>query len=139
LALELEQVPPRPAVPALRVVPGERDEDGEVQVWAARFAQAVVEVVAGERPLSQLLRLTSTGVYAELDRRLRVLGRAVPATAAQRARRIRPQVRSVHVCRPGPAVAEVSVHVGHGHRSRAIAARLEHREGRWVCVALQLG
>jgi rhodanese-related sulfurtransferase len=45
----------------------------------------------------------------------------------------------VHVFRPGPASAEVSVHVRHGHRSRAIAARLEQRDGRWRCVALQLG
>jgi hypothetical protein len=48
-------------------------------------------------------------------------------------------VRSVHVFLPQPQSAEVSVHVRHGERSRAIAARLEHRGGRWVCTALELG
>ena len=45
----------------------------------------------------------------------------------------------MHVFQPQPGTAEVSVHVRHGHRSRALAARLEQRKGRWTCVALQLG
>src|SRR5205085_823695 len=34
--------------------------------WASRFLQAVVEVVASERPLTQLARWTSPGVYAQI-------------------------------------------------------------------------
>jgi hypothetical protein len=141
LDLGLEGLPAEPRTPELRVVPGDGSPEHrdlqELQTWAARFAQATVEVLGGDRPLPQLLRWTSARVYADLDRRVRILGRAAPAP--QRLRTVRPQVRSVHVCRPAPAIAEVSVHVRHGHRSRALAARLEHREGRWLCVALQLG
>jgi Family of unknown function (DUF6459) len=138
LDLGLAGTPAEPRTPELRIVPGDGTPDHhEVQTWAARFAQATVEVLGGDRPLPQLLRWTSARVYADLDRRVRILGRAAPAP--QRLRTVRPQVRSVHVCRPAPAIAEVSVHVRHGHRSRALAARLEHREGRWLCVALQLG
>ena len=108
-----------------------------MQAWAARFAQATVEVLGGDRPVSQLLRWTTARVYQDLDRRVRILGRTAPA--GQRRRTIRPQVRSVHVFQPQPGTAEVSVHVRHGHRSRAIAARVEQRRGRWKCVALQLG
>jgi hypothetical protein len=36
-------------------------------------------------------------------------------------------------------VAEVSGHVRHAGRSRALAARLERRRDRWVCTALLLG
>jgi rhodanese-related sulfurtransferase len=43
------------------------------------------------------------------------------------------------VSHPTPEVAEVSVHVRYGQRSRAIAARLELAGGRWQCTALQLG
>jgi hypothetical protein len=96
-----------------------------------------VEVLGGDRPVSQLLRWTTKRVYHDLDRRVRILGRT--AAAPQRVRTLRPQVRSVHVYQPAPDAAEVSVHVGHGHRSRAIAARLEHRDGRWRCAALELG
>jgi Family of unknown function (DUF6459) len=138
LALDLHRVAPAPPAPNLRVVGRQAStEQREVRAWAARFAQATVEVLGGDRPVSQLLRWTSTQVYADLDRRVRILGRTSPAPT--RLRTIRPQVQSVHVCRPTQRSAEVSVHVRHGQRSRAIAARLELRNGRWTCVALQLG
>ena len=121
---------------ALRLVT-DGEPDHEVRLWATRFAQAVVEVLGGDRPLSQLLRWTSRRVYLELDRRLSILNRN--SDAGRRMRTIRPQVRSVHVFHPTPRCAEVSVHVRHGARSRAIAARLEQRSGHWQCTALQLG
>lgn len=134
LALDLHGMTGMPGTPELRVVtPGEDD----VHSWAGRFAQAVVEVLGGDRPLAQLVRWTTKGVYHDLDRRVRILSRTV--TPGQRRRSIRPQVRSVHVCRPRTGVAEVSVHVRHGQRSRAIAARLELTAGRWRCTALHLG
>ncbi len=139
LALDLDSVPHQPAVPELRVVPGDgSSQHREVQAWAARFAQATVEVLGGDRPVTQLLRWTSSRVYADLDRRARILGRSGPP-APGRQRTVRPQVHSVHVFQPAPTAAEVSVHVRHGHRSRALAARLERRNDRWLCVALQLG
>lgn len=138
LALDWDRVAPAPAAPELRVVAQAASSDHrEVRAWAARFAQAAVEVLGGDRPVSQLLRWTNAKVYADLDRRVRILARTSPAPT--RLRTVRPQVQSVHVCRPAPGSAEVSVHVRHGHRSRALAARLEHRNGRWTCVALQLG
>jgi hypothetical protein len=45
----------------------------------------------------------------------------------------------VHVFCPSPEAAELSVHVRHGERSRAIAARIELREGRWCCTVLEFG
>jgi DNA-binding transcriptional regulator YdaS (Cro superfamily) len=136
LALDLGRT--AAAAPELRVIDGSgSQEHREVQAWAARFAQATVEVVGGDRPLAQLLRWTTARVYQELERRVRILARTAPAP--ERLRTVRPQVRSVHVFQPQPGSAEVSVHVRHGHRSRAIAARLERRNGRWTCVALQLG
>ena len=138
LALDLARPSAPPAAPDLRLLDGgDSPEHREVQAWAARFAQATVEVLGGDRPVSQLLRWTTARVYQDLDRRVRILGRTAPAL--QRRRTIRPQVRSVHVFQPQAGTAEVSVHVRHGHRSRAIAARLERRKGRWTCVALQLG
>jgi hypothetical protein len=126
-----------PDVPELRLVAGGERGSDDVQAWAARFAQAVVEVLGGDRPLAQLLRWTSQRVYVEIERRLSILNRTTDA--GRRMRTVRPQVRSVHVFHPTPTAAEVSVHVRHGQRSRAIAARLEQRNGRWQCTALQLG
>lgn len=134
LALDFDPQPGMPAVPHLRIA---RDNTTGVDQWAARFAQAVVEVVAGDRSVTQLLRCTTPQVYADLSRRTSVLHRAVPST--QRLRRMRSVVRSVHVFCPTPTVAEVSVHVRQGERGRAIAARIELRDRRWVCVAIEFG
>jgi hypothetical protein len=107
--------------------------DAEVRGWASRLAQAVVEVVGGQRPASQLVRWTCPEVHRDLERRARLVARA----AGPGQRLVRPQVRSVHVCRPAAETAEVSIHVRHGARSRAVAMRLERRGDRWQCTALQ--
>jgi len=134
LALEFDPHPGMPRVPRLQVV---RGTTNGVEAWAARFAQVVVEVVAGDRSVSQLLRCTTPEVYADLSRRTAVLHRSV--APHQRLRRQRAVVRSVHVFCPVVTAAEVSVHVRHGDRGRAIAARLEYRDRRWQCVAIEFG
>ena len=116
------------------MLPGAR---AELEAFAHRFASAVVEVIGGDRGPSQLLRWTTERVYADLQRRAALLARTTPGD--RRVRRLRSQVRSVHVFCPSPEAAEISVHVRHGERSRAIAARIEHLDGRWCCTALQFG
>ncbi len=112
--------------------------DRALRAWSARFAQALVEVVGGHRPVVQLVRWTSREVFRDLERRTRLVQQA--STTGQDTLPLRStalaEVRSVHVSRPSPLVAEVSVHVSHGRRSRAVALRLDLRQGRWVCTAL---
>ena len=108
--------------------------DTEVRAWAARLAQAVVEAVGGQRPVSQLIRWTSPTVYRDLERRVQLV-----RLASAGSRSVRPQVRSVHICRPTPTSAEVSVHVRHAGRSRAIAMRMERKGERWQCTVLEFG
>src|ERR1700712_2817854 len=111
----------RPArTPDLRLVPGDRLE---LEGFAHRFAKAVVEVMGGDRGPSQLLRWTSESVYDELCRRGSLLHHTPPN--ARRGRRLRSQVQTVHLFCPSAEAAEVSIHVRRGHRSRAIAARLD--------------
>lgn len=111
----------------------------ELTAWARRFAQAVVEVVAGHRPSSQLVRWTTKEVYRDLERRTRLAQRAAAAAGGMPVQRstLLPQVRSVHLCPLGPGVVEASVHVRHGRRSRAVALRLEDVSDRWRCTALE--
>ena len=97
--------------------------------WGLGFVVvALVCVVLGDGP-----------VRDDLERRTRLVQRAatpdgetLPLRSAHLA-----QVRSVHVSRPSAQVAEVSVHVRHGQRSRALALRLDLQEDRWVCTALE--
>lgn len=120
--------------PELRIVAGGR---AELEAFARRFASVLVEVVGGDRGPSQLLRWTSERVYADLSRRAALLQRTVPGD--RRMRRLRSQVRSVHVFCPSPDAAEVSVHVRQGARSRALAFRLDLLGDRWCCTAVEFG
>lgn len=139
LALRYQDVPEvqvAPARPVLRLVPtGPSLPDA--QAWAPRLVQALAEVLAGDRPISQLVRFTDTVVFADVSRRVRVLGLTTTATA--RGAKERSAVRSVHVFTPATEVAEVAAHVRYGDRSRAMALRLEVHRGRWICTALELG
>jgi hypothetical protein len=97
--------------------------------WAGRLVQATLEVLAGRRPLQQLMPYTDERVYIQLTGRLR--RRTGPSSP--------PMLCSVHACEPRDGVAEVCAVVRHGGRVRAVAARLEGFDGRWRCTALQLG
>ncbi|MDQ3627462.1 MAG: Rv3235 family protein [Actinomycetota bacterium] len=104
---------------------------------ATRFIQAVVEIVAGDRPCTQVIRYADERVYATLTRHL------VAATRDEDGRGVRQRPRgrvvSIRVTCPRSNVAEVSARVSDGTRSRALAARLEQMRGRWVCTALEIG
>jgi len=128
----------RDAAAVGEVVPIGVRRSREVQLWATRFAQAAVEIVGGDRPATQLVRWASPEVYTDLTRRAQLVARAGGHVPGQtRAQPVRPRVASVHTSFPTDDVAETAVHVRYGARSRALAARFEHRSGRWLCTALE--
>ncbi|QIG44017.1 hypothetical protein G5V58_15635 [Nocardioides anomalus] len=145
LALDLT---PRHAPPAVvrraaravvaDVVPIDPPRRDHLEQWVHRFVQAAVEIVGGDRPVSQLLRWTSRAVHDDLHRRAVLVARAGGhAPGVQRAQPVRPLVVSVHTSFLTPQVAEASARVRYGARSRAVAVRFEHREEHWVCTALE--
>lgn len=119
--------------------------------WSERLASAVLEVVDGVRPPTQLLRWSSPEVYDALSRRhLRSVRRRTDSRHEGRpdpnadpphpvAGHRRPLVRRVVVCQPADGVAEVSVVAQHGGRVRALALRLEGLDHRWVLTVVQIG
>lgn len=142
LALELE--PRRDVPPALLPLTGGRtsrldpDDRAAIDAWAHRFARAAVEIVGGDRPVSQLVRWTTRDVHLDLQRRALLVARAGGhRPGLGRVQPVRPRVRSVHTTFPDEGVAECSVHVRYGQRSRALAIRFERRPTRWVCTALE--
>ena len=149
----------RPAVVA-NVRPPAGDDRALVE-QARGLAQALVEVIAGDRTLTQLVRWTTAEVYEQLHHRVRTLstcprpaatGDSGSAAQLVQRRRRRPRVASLHVSMPVEGVAEVSARIDHGARSTAIALRLEARgagrrmasggtvrrvpEQRWMCTAV---
>ncbi|HEY8654603.1 MAG TPA: Rv3235 family protein [Dermatophilaceae bacterium] len=104
----------------------------EPEAWVTHMAQALVEVMSGARPAPQVIRWTTTEVYAVLARRNAVSGRR--ATVARRA-----LVRRVRICEPADGVVEACAVVVDNGRVRAIAMRLTGVDRRWVVSELQVG
>lgn len=119
------------------VVPIDRRVRRSIEEWTRRYAQAAVEIVGGDRPASQLVRWTSSTVYGDLRRRARLVALAGDhQPGLQRVQQVRPKVHSVHACFLSDEIVECSIHVRYGARGRAIAARFELRDQRWLCTAL---
>jgi hypothetical protein len=142
LALQPRQEPPtvRPARPGrgADVVGIDRRARTGLEAWSCRFAQAAVEIVGGDRPASQLLRWSSPEVYADLNRRAQLVARAGGHQPGQgRVQPVRPRVIGVRTCFVDNGIVEAGLHIRYGQRSRAVAARFERREDRWVCTALE--
>lgn len=134
--------------PSLRLVPApgpvtahaeaEDDVEGRARVdpgalpdprrWVALLAQAVVEVLAGRRPVGQVVRW----VDPEIVDRLRA---SSPPQAVGGPPVV---VRRVRVSTHLDGSVEAAVVVDDGTRCRALALRLEALSRRWVCTALEL-
>ncbi|MDO9378617.1 MAG: Rv3235 family protein [Nocardioidaceae bacterium] len=115
-----------------------------MEARALSLVQVLVEVAGGHRPLSQLIRWTTPEVHDQVGRRLATIARARTESGRRTTTTPRSRVASVHVGRPHGYSAEVSARVVQGHRSRALALRLELQEdrrddARWVCTAVVWG
>jgi Family of unknown function (DUF6459) len=119
--------------PAVAHVPTARHELPDPGPWTTQLVQAVLEVLAQERPRQQLVRWLTPAVYAELSTQVLAAPRR-----AQTAVRSRATVSSVHLFEPADGVVEASAVVTGGRRARALALRLEGWDGRWRCTMLAL-
>ncbi|MBO0891173.1 MAG: hypothetical protein J2P14_09665 [Acidothermales bacterium] len=152
---------PKHALPGrtpLRLVPGLPDEDDVHEVpcdddpdpepssypvppvhspWVGRLTSALLEVLAGERPHTQLLPWTSDQVFRAVTRRVTVAMR-MRSNVVDLTRRPRLRIGSIRVSEPAPGVAEVCAVVRRGERCQAVALRLEAWRGRWRCTAFEL-
>ncbi|HEX3221627.1 MAG TPA: Rv3235 family protein [Nocardioides sp.] len=130
--------PSTTATPGLDVVRVDLVQRRRFEQHAARIGAAVVEIVGGDRPVSQVLRWTTPQVYQDLARRAHLVAAAVgrhPGTGGIQS--VRPQLVAMHTSFVSEACAEVSLHVRYGARSRAVAARFELIRDRWQISALE--
>jgi uncharacterized protein DUF6459 len=128
--------PPPHSAAASPGAAGGRPADGpDTGAWASLFAQALAEALAGSRPARQIAPWTTE----QARRRIRQLGPVLQGGP-------RPIVRRVVTSAPRRDVVEMTVIIGVGPRTRAIAVRLERaraspaRPGRgrpWICTAIE--
>ena len=147
LALELGP-PLDPPEPAVRARPGDSAALDVVRVdlvqrrrfeqHAARIGAALVEIVGGDRPVSQVLRWTTPEVYQDVARRAHLVARAAGRTPGSGGvQKVRPHLVAAHTSFVSESCAEVCLHVRYGARSRAVAARFELIRDRWQVSALE--
>jgi len=122
------------------VVPIDSRVRRKLEGWSYRYVESAVQIVNGDRPVSQLVRWSSRRVHEELTRRAQIVARAgVHRAGLGRGRRplVTPRVHRVHTSFVSPGIAEACATVKYGDRFRAVALRFEHLEGRWICTALE--
>ncbi|KAB1949785.1 hypothetical protein F8271_00695 [Micromonospora sp. ALFpr18c] len=105
---------------------------------AHRFVSTCLEAVNGYRSPAQVRPLLDPTRSGDL---LIELARASGRAGTPRRRGTRPLARllRLRVCEPRDAAVEAAaVFTGDGGRSWAMALRLEHRRGRWLCTALHV-
>jgi len=110
--------PPLRAVPARQSgssAPGPGGIDRpHANPWPSRFAQVLVETLAGSRPASQIVPWTTQQTRRQISHLGPILGA-----------NLRPRVRRVIVTSPTGGVLEMTVIVAAGEHVRAVAVRLE--------------
>jgi Family of unknown function (DUF6459) len=145
--------PPTPATPMAAIalpapimlsnpagLSGPAGPPGPGAAWPRQFAQVIVEILAGSRPSRQIVPWTTDRVRARVDGLTRLF------TPDQR-----PRLRCVMTSQPAVSVVEMTMVVGFGPRSRALALRFEHRPerpaspgrparpARWLCTEIEAG
>ncbi|MFF7795118.1 Rv3235 family protein [Streptomyces sp. NPDC007991] len=96
------------------------------------FADLLVAVLSGHRPVHSMLRHTRGRAYDELA--------WLAERGPLRTRGARPVVRDIGYCEPRPGAIEAFARIGAGDRLRAMAFRLElGQDLRWRCTAVELG
>ncbi|MFI1165416.1 Rv3235 family protein [Streptomyces sp. NPDC020801] len=96
------------------------------------FADRLLAVLSGQRPVHWMLRHTAGRAYDELAR--------LAERGPLRTRGARPVVRDIGYYEPRPGALEAFARIGAGDQLRAMAFRLElGRDLRWRCTAVELG
>ncbi|MFF3332138.1 Rv3235 family protein [Streptomyces sp. NPDC002888] len=97
------------------------------------FADRLLAVLSGQRPVHFMLGLTAGRAYDELA----WLAESGPLRTI---RGSRPVIRDIGYESPRPGAIEAFARIGAGDRLRAMAFRLElGRDRRWRCTAVELG
>lgn len=117
-----------PGSPAVPAPPDAHDT-------ARALGLCIAEILTGSREVDSVARWITDEVHRHLQQRAAVAARARQLGGRSPARALL-RVGSVIVCFPADGVAEATVVVHTRSHARAVALRLEERQGRWRATAV---
>lgn len=93
--------------------------------WTLTYVVSVIEVMAGRRPIQQVARSTHRFTYNSLLRKVGSVDEV-------------PKIRKIHRNQPIEGVVELTAILVFKERIRALTARFEGVDKKWLCTELEL-
>lgn len=105
--------------------PSPLSELPNLERWTLTYVVTVIEIMAGRRPVQQVARSTHRFTYNTL---LKLVGTINEV----------PKIRRIHRNQPIEGVVELTAILVFKNRVRALTARLEGVDRKWLCTELEL-
>ncbi len=105
--------------------PSPLSELPNLERWTLTYVVSAIEIMAGRRPVQQLARSTHRFTYNSL---LRNIGSVSDL----------PKIKRIHRNQPIEGVVEVTAILSFKDRVRALMARFEGVDKKWLCTELEL-
>lgn len=105
--------------------PSPLSELPNLERWTLTYVVTVIEVMAGRRPVQQIARTTHRYTYNSI---LRSIGSIDEV----------PKIRKIHRNQPIEGVVELTAVLVFKKRVRALVARFEGVDRKWLCTELEL-
>ncbi|MEY2722660.1 MAG: hypothetical protein RIS57_567 [Actinomycetota bacterium] len=97
--------------------------------WTRAYLISVIEILAGRRPIKQIARSTHRFTFNNISKEIGSINMSG---------RNAPRLRKIYRSEPIEGVVEVSATISIDARVRAIAARFEGVDHRWICTEFDL-
>lgn len=111
--------------PDFSPIPASPEELPDGDRWTQAYIISAIEILAGRRPAIQISRNTHRFIYNNLSKRAGSLSEL-------------PKIRKIHRSHPIEGVIEVTTTLVFKNRVRALVARFEGVDRKWLCTEFDL-
>ena len=111
--------------PNFSPTPTPQEELPEISTWVRQFTVRLLEILSSRRSPHQLARWTHRTTFTALLTKTKSFNTP-------------PKITRVHLRQPLESLAEVSVILQYGSRTRALVMRFEGVDRRWLCTVVEL-
>jgi hypothetical protein len=111
--------------PGFAPMPSDPADLPEPERWTLAYVVSVIEILLGRRQLRQIARMTHRYTFNSIASQVGKL-------------KVQPKIKKIHRSYPIAGVIEVVVTLVFPERVRALIARFEGVDGRWLCTELDL-